>query len=287
MIGKHMVGLYEKALEPGDWDTLFEKTKRAGFDFLEISIDETDERISRLDWGREELEKLRRASLDAGIPVQTMCLSAHRRFPFGSSDPEKRRKAHEILSKAVSFCQMAGIRVIQLAGYDVYYEPSTPESRRLFRNAMNWAAECAATRQVMLAMEIMDTEFINSISKHMAYEAMIQSPWFHVYPDIGNLSAWPENNVEAELRQGIHSIVSVHLKDTIAVTDSFPGKFRFVPFGSGNVDFRRCLAQLEHLGYKGPYLMEMWYVPGTDDVQTARDALSWMQRQFELGRDSV
>ena len=33
---------------------------------------------------------------------------------------------------AVLFAREFGIRVIQLAGYDVYYEPSTPESLRLF-----------------------------------------------------------------------------------------------------------------------------------------------------------
>lgn len=58
-----------------------------------------------------------------------MCLSAHRRFPFGSADPEKRARAHDIMQKALTLSSRLGIRVIQLAGYDVYYEESTPTSR--------------------------------------------------------------------------------------------------------------------------------------------------------------
>ena len=47
----------------------------------------------------------------------------------------------------------------------------------------------------------------------------------HVYPDLGNLSAWPENNPAVELEKGIAEIVAIHLKDTFAVTDTFEGSF--------------------------------------------------------------
>lgn len=209
-----------------------------------------------------------------------MCLSAHRRFPFGSGDEKIRAQAYEVMEKAVDLCLALGVRVIQLAGYDVYYEPSTPESVRLFREGMAWAAKLAAKKQVMLAMEIMDTPFMNSISKHMAYEGMLHSPWYKVYPDMGNISAWPENDVDFEFEQGIASIVAVHLKDTLAVTKEFPGKFKCVPFGTGCVDFPKRFAQLERLGYRGPYMIEMWYAPGTEDVAEVLQAKQWLERQF-------
>lgn len=284
MLGNHLIGIYEKALDPADsWRTRLEKAKRIGFDYVEISIDENDGRIARLDWTEEQIEELRRTCYEVGMPIQSMCLSVHRRFPFGSSDPQKRARAYELMDKAISFCSAMGIRVIQLAGYDVYYEPSTPESRRLFREGMIWSAKCAARKQVMLAMEIMDTPFINSISKNMAYESMLRSPWFRVYPDLGNLSAWPENDPAFEIEQGIGSIVAVHLKDTIPPSPDFPGKFKCVPFGSGCVDFPARFAQLERLGYTGPYMIEMWYDPDTNDTEEASKALNWMRKQFEKG----
>lgn len=281
MLGDHLLGLYEKALDPqDDWRTRLTKTKAMGFDFMEISIDETDARLARLDWTREQQEELRRICYDTGVPLQSMCLSAHRRFPFGSGDEKIRAQAYEVMEKAVDLCLALGVRVIQLAGYDVYYEPSTPESVRLFREGMAWAAKLAAKKQVMLAMEIMDTPFMNSISKHMAYEGMLHSPWYKVYPDMGNISAWPENDVDFEFEQGIASIVAVHLKDTLAVTKEFPGKFKCVPFGTGCVDFPKRFAQLERLGYRGPYMIEMWYAPGTEDVAEVLQAKQWLERQF-------
>lgn len=286
MLGNHLLGIYEKAFDPKDsWALRLEKAKRLGFDFVEISIDEDDARLSRLDWSRDEKESLRRTCADVGLPIQSMCLSGHRRFPFGSSDAAARERARDIMEKAIRFCSDVGIRVIQLAGYDVYYEPSTPDSRRLFREGMLWACKLAAQRQVMLAMEVMDTPFINSISKHMAYESMLNSPWLRVYPDLGNLSAWPENQVDFELERGIGSIVGIHLKDTLAVTENFPGKFKCVPFGQGCVDFPRRFAQLERLGYTGPYMIEMWHQPGTDDMEAVKDALAWIRSQFQKGKE--
>lgn len=282
MLGRHLLGLYEKALNPElDWKSRFAKAKELGFDFVEISIDETDERIARLDWTPTQIEDFRKAACEADVTCQSMCLSAHRRFPFGSKDPEIREKAHTILEKAVDFCNRSGIRVIQLAGYDVYYETSTSESVKYFKEAMYWAASVAAQKQVMLAMEIMDTPFINSISKHIAYEAMIKSPWYKVYPDVGNISAWPENDVDFEFEHGISSIVGVHLKDTLAVKEDFAGKFKCVPFGQGCVDFVKRFAQLEKLGYTGPYMMEMWYdgklFPESEVIRSRK----WIEEQFK------
>ncbi|MCJ7695818.1 MAG: xylulose 5-phosphate 3-epimerase, partial [Anaerolineaceae bacterium] len=59
---------------------------------------------------------------DPGVPIRTMCLSGHRRFPLGSHDPKIRERSLDLMKKAVNFCAQLGIVIIQLAGYDVYYE---------------------------------------------------------------------------------------------------------------------------------------------------------------------
>jgi hypothetical protein len=109
----------------------------------------------------------------------------------------------------------------------------------------------ASRAQVTLAMEIMDYPLMNSISKALGYAHYLNNPWFQLYPDIGNLSAW-DNDVQMELQAGIGHIVAVHVKDTR------PGVFKNVPFGTGVVDFERCFETLKQTGYCGPYLIEMW-----------------------------
>ena len=65
MFGNHAAGIYEKAFDPQTtWQEKLDKAARLGFDYVEISIDETDERLARLDWTREEKKALLDLSLE-------------------------------------------------------------------------------------------------------------------------------------------------------------------------------------------------------------------------------
>lgn len=253
------LGIYEKALPKNiSWLERLKLAKELGFDFVEMSVDETDERLARLEWTPEERKEVVDAIQSTGINILSICLSGHRRFPFGSADENKREKALEIMQKAVDLASDLGVRNVQLAGYDVYYEEKSPLTRELFVENLIKAVNMASEKQIMLSIEIMDDPFINSITKFNRIKEQVKSPWLQVYPDIGNLSAWPENDVNYELEQGIDSIVAVHLKDTQNVTEDFPGKFKEVPWGEGDVDFLGALKTLKRLGYEGSFLLEMW-----------------------------
>lgn len=272
------LGIYEKALPPGeDWLARLQLAGELGFDFVEISIDESDGRLARLDWSAEQRLALVNAVAASGVRVPSLCLSAHRRFPLGSEDDAVRDRGLEIVRKAIRLAQDTGIRVIQLAGYDVYYQRSTEQTRARFRAGLVQAVEMASRAQVMLAMEIMDYPLMNSISKALGYAHYLNNPWFQLYPDIGNLSAW-DNDVQMELMAGRGHIVAVHVKDTR------PGEFKNVPFGEGVVDFTRCFETLLASGYRGPYLLEMWSEKAPDPRQAVREARAWVvARMAEAG----
>ena len=279
----HPLGIYEKALAKDlSWPERLVLAKSCGFDFVEMSVDETDERLSRLDWSPAQRASLVTAMLETGVAIPSMCLSAHRRFPFGSRDAAVRQRAREIMSKAIHLARDLGIRTIQLAGYDVYYEDRDAGTLARFEAGLARAVERAAGAGVMLAVEIMDTEFMSSISRWKVWDDKFRSPWFTVYPDVGNLSAWG-NDVDAELTLGIDRIAAIHLKDTRKVTGDFPGQFRDVPFGDGCVDFRACFATLADLGYRGPFLMEMWTEKADEPVVEIATARRWMIEQMRLG----
>jgi L-ribulose-5-phosphate 3-epimerase len=280
---ENLVGIYEKALPKQlSWAERFEAAGKAGYDFLELSVDETPERMARLDWSLAERLEFFRTSREAGIPVPSMCLSGHRKIPFGSSDPAIRAKAAEFMEKAIRFAGDTGIRVIQLAGYDVYYEAPTRESREHYCDGMERALEIAARHQVMLALEIMDTPFLNSISKYLVLKERLPSPWFTVYPDLGNLTAWG-NDVARELTLGIDHIVGIHVKETRRVGPDFPGAFRDVPFGEGSVDFVHCFRTLHGLGYAGPFLVEMWTEKAAAPLDEIARARGWVSEHLVQG----
>ena len=189
------------------------------------------------------------------------------------------------MKKAIIFADKLGIRVIQLAGYDVYYEEGNEQTKKYFIENLKKAVEWAASMEVTLAIEIMDHPFINSITKYMEFSEIINSPWLKVYPDVGNLTAWPTNNTLSELELGIKQgeIVAIHLKDTLAVTDTFPGKFKEVPFGNGCVDFPKVFAKLKELNYKGPFLIEMWTEKSDDPIEEVKKAKQWILDKMKEG----
>ena len=280
---KHKLGIYEKALPKNiSWQDRLSIAKTCGFDFVEISVDETDERLARLDWTKEERIELVKAIINTGVTIPSMCLSGHRRFPFGSRDEETRQKAYEIMEKAIQLAVDLGIRTIQLAGYDVYYEEQDEGTIQRFQEGLEWAVELAASNQVTIAVEIMDTKFMSSISRWKKWDEIIKSPWFTVYPDLGNLSAW-NDNVAEELKLGIDKISAIHLKDTYKVTETCKGQFRDVPFGDGCVDFVSCFKTLAELNYRGAFLIEMWTEKAEEPIAEIINARRWIEQKMKEG----
>lgn len=251
-IHKNPIGIYEKALPKAfTWEEKFRAAKRAGFDYMELSVDESDERLARLDWSDEEIETLRTVMRFTGISFPTMCLSGHRKYPFGSKDPAVRKRAMEIMEKAIRLSVKLGIRCIQLAAYDVYYEESDEETKAFFLAGMREAVAMASRAGVILALEIMDTKFVGTIVRALHYLREIPSPYFKIYPDMGNLSNF-SNDVTAEFEIGLAETVAIHVKETK------PGVFKEVPFGEGEVKFAEIFAKLKELNYQGMFLVEMW-----------------------------
>jgi L-ribulose-5-phosphate 3-epimerase UlaE len=64
---------------------------QAGYNFIDISIDESDERLTRLDWSASERAALHASIGNAGMGIMTMCLSGYRKYPLGSHSPEFRQ----------------------------------------------------------------------------------------------------------------------------------------------------------------------------------------------------
>ena len=86
---KYSLGLYEKAM-PGtlNWKEKLEAAKEAGYDFVEISIDATEEKIARLDMTKEERFNIVKVMYEAGIPIRTMCVSALTKYSLGNTVSE-------------------------------------------------------------------------------------------------------------------------------------------------------------------------------------------------------
>lgn len=272
----YTLGLYEKSM-PADlsWKEKLEAAKAAGFDFLEVSIDETDEKLKRLVMTEEERRELADLTKAVGIPIGTMCLSGHRKYPMGSHDQKVQKRSMEIMEQAIKLASDLGIRIIQLAGYDVYYEESDDQTKEYFIENLEKAVFMAASLGVVLGFETMETEFMNTVEKAMKYVNEVSSVYLTVYPDIGNITNAAKTygtSVTEDLNTGKGRLCAMHLKETK------PGIFREVPYGEGHVDFETAIKTAWRLGVRR-YVTEFWY---TGNPQWKEDLAAANRKMSEL-----
>lgn len=274
---KFSLGVYEKAMpESLSWEEKLNSARLAGFDRVEISIDETDKKLARLYEGNDFVNHLVDLQRKTGITIRTMCLSGHRRFPLGSHFEEIRDKSMDIMRKAIEFSDKVGIRIIQLAGYDVYYnETSSPDSKKYFTENIIKSVEYASRFGVILAFETMENDFMNTIGKAMEFVRHVDSPYLQVYPDIGNVTNGAEDVVE-DIRTGKGHIVAAHLKETK------PNVFRNMRFGEGHVDFGSAIRELKKQGVY-MYTAEFWFDENRDYLSEMKHAYSFLTPFLQEG----
>lgn len=278
VVNAYSLGLYEKSMPHSLSlpDKLIE-TKKAGFDFMEISIDETDEKLGRLQWTGNERLDLVRAMWETGCKIMTMCLSGHRKFPLGCEDETKNIRSLEIMAEAIDLAVDLGIRVIQIAGYDEYYVPSNTNTRRMFLENLRKSVDMAAKKGVILAFETMETEFMNTVGKAMHYVNTLQSPYLQVYPDLGNITNAAlqyGTSVTADLQSARGHLAAMHLKESV------PGKFREIPYGTGHVKFQEGVQTARECGVN-LFVGEFWYVGNADWQEQLVLANSFLRGKFQ------
>ncbi len=249
---KDSIGLYEKAMPNTlNMEQKLNLVRACGFDGMEISIDETPEKMGRV-FSEKEIAAIAAAVAATGVPIRSICLSGHRKYPLGEPDP----KNLQLMYAAVDFARQLGIRMIQLAGYDTYYNPSTPETRQRFCENLQKSVDYAAQNGVMLGFETMETPFMNTCAKAMTYVEQVHSPYLQIYPDIGNIRNATEHYLQ-DLSAGAGHLIAAHLKETVE------GVYRDMEYGQGRVDFAGNIRALHRLGVHF-FTCEFWYDGKTD-----------------------
>ena len=271
---KYLLGLYEKAM-PNElsWEEKMIVAKNVGYDFIEMSIDETDEKLERLDMTLEDRQNLVNLMYKTGMPIRSMCLSGHRKYPLGSHDENIRKRSLEIMEKAVILANDLGIRIIQLAGYDVYYETSDEDTLKMFEKNLKKATLFAAKYGILMGFETMETAFMDTVKKSMKYVNIVNSPYLNVYPDLGNLTnaaVLYTSDLYEDIKSGEGRIIALHLKETV------PGTYRNRHYGDGHVDFEKGIKLAFKMGVRR-FVTEFWYLGDEkweDEVKLSRKLMA-------------
>lgn len=274
----YTIGLYEKAM-PGEltWKEKLEAAKEAGYDFVEISIDATEEKINRIYMSREDRLSLVQCMYETGVPIRTMNVSALTKYAIGDSNPEICRRGMEILEKSIELADDLGVRIVMIPGYDIYYGESTWDTQNRFVENLKKASLTAASYGVLLEMETMENAFMNTVWKAMYYVNAVDSVYLGIYPDCGNMknAAVAQGNDEVmDLKAGKGHISALHLKETK------PGIFREVPYGEGHVDFKKMITAAWEIGAR-KYVTEFWYLGSEKWREDLKDVNQRMRKLLD------
>jgi len=270
------VGLYEKALPKAlTWKERLKLTREMGFDFLEMSIDDTDGRLTRLDWTAQDKKDLKNLIEVTGVKIQSLSLSAHRRFPLGSEDQETATRALDIFKKSVDLAVELGIRYILIGGAEDYYQEVDQFAKNRFLENLGKGFEWASGSGVMLALENWDIQ-INTLPRVMEYVHYFNSPWFQTYTDLGNL-IFAGVDVVSQLEYVKGHIAALHVKDTL------PGQLRYVSPGEGKVPFVDAFEKLAEMGFQAPVVLELWTEDFPDAVEIVESAGKYIRARMDEG----
>lgn len=254
---KYEIGLYEKAMRNTlTWKEKLQCAKECGYDYLEISIDATEEKINRIYMDTEEKREIMEAIFDTGIPIGSISVSALTKYALGDPDQAVRDRGMEIAEKSIQLSSALGVRTVMIPGYDIYYGESTIETKRYFLENIRKIAEIAEREGILVGFETMENNFMNTTGKAVQYVNMVDSAYLKIYPDAGNITnaaVANRHDVCEDLSLGKGKLIALHLKETK------PDVYREVPFLTGHVEFERIINTAWKLGVRR-YVTELWDV---------------------------
>lgn len=258
---KYTIGLYEKAMPDNlTWIEKLYSAGNAGYDYVELSIDATEDKISRINMPLRERLHLIEDMYQTGVPVRSFCISALTKYAIGDSNPDLCGRGMKILEGSLKLAEDLGARIVMIPGYDIYYGRSNSETQQRFIENLKKASDMAASCGVQIGLETMENAFLNTVWKAMYYVQMIGSNYLGVYPDSGNIkNACIQQGCDEyqDMVSGRAHVFALHLKE------SKPGIYREIPYGEGDVDFGKFIKAAWNIGVR-KYVTEFWYKNGSE-----------------------
>ena len=276
----YTIGVYEKAFpESLSIPEMLRHAADAGYDFFELSIDRTEQRISRV-YDPGFIAELKTAAAEGGVPICSMGLSAIGTYTLGSPDPETAERGMDIFRHAVDFAAQTGIRLVQIPACDMpKFDPRDEETDARFLRNLTDAIEYAASQAVVIGLENMENDYMDSIGKCMRAVRTVDSPYLQLYPDAGNLTnAWKNSRADMlrDMESGKGHYLAFHEKEV--QPDRYGGLF----YGDGHVNFRMLTQKAYALGVRR-FVMEYWYTGNeawVTDLENARNlCIDWIRSE--------
>jgi len=237
-----------------DLKKCFEIAKDAGFEGVEVALDETG--LISLESTKEDAMKVKAMAEEAGIELYSLASMLYWTYNYTSENEENRKKAKEITKKQLQVASWLGCDTIlvvpgavgvdwlpgsEVVDYEVAYNRAY--------DALKELAPVAEEYKVYMAIENVGNKFLLSPLEMRGLIDSIGSEYVGAYFDVGNILScgYPDQ----WLRILGDRIKKIHLKDYKRSTSDM------VDLLAGDVDYITVKETLDKIGYDNWLTAEM------------------------------
>ena len=243
--------------DQSDLKKCFETAKDAGFDGVEVALDQKGP-VS-LESTKEDILAVKKLAEEVGIELYSVASGLYWTYNYTSDNEDNRNKAKEITKKQLQVASWLGCDTIlvvpgavqvvfepdgEVIDYDVAYDRALEALKEL--------APVAEELKVAIGVENVWNKFLLSPLEMRDFIDKVNSPYVGSYFDVGNVlySGYPQQWIKILGSR----IKKVHFKDYRVAVGSLDG---FVDLLAGDVDYVAVKKALDSVGYDNWVTAEM------------------------------
>ncbi len=250
-------GINVWSFQKNNLDEVFSLAKNAGFDGVEVELNETGEITYHST--EAELKAVAEKAKSYGLELYSLVCGQCWTHLLSDEDPEERAKAKAMVKRQLEVASILGCKSILTIPGCVNAEFAAPgkvtDYVTCYENSLESLMELkkyAEEYQVEIGLENVWNKFLLSPVEMRDFIDKIDSPYVGSYLDIGNTMAngYPEHWIRALGSR----IKKVHFKDYRVAAGGLHG---FVDILAGDVNYPAVMKALEEIGYDGWVTAEM------------------------------
>lgn len=235
----------------------FKLAKKAGFDGVEVALNETGE-CSLLSTDKE-IKEIKQKAEDNGISLYSVACGLYWDYSITADCEKERAKAQEILKKEIDVAKTLGCESCLVIPGTVCADFINPNKVVDYQSAYDRSLETftklkgyAEDAKVEIGLENVWNKFLTSPIEMKEFIDKIGSDYVGSYLDIGNVlfNGYPEHWVKILNKR----IKKVHFKDYRKAAGGLHG---FVDLLAGDVNYPEVVKALKEVGYDGWVTAEM------------------------------
>ena len=235
------------------FEDMFRQVKAAGFDGIELNIDNagTSAHSLTLDTTAEELKSIISLSKQFSLPVVSISTSLYG-MHMGSRNLAENEKAGEILKKQLECAKALRASGILVVPGGISEDVSIEEAYKISAKTLESNRSVIEAYEIYVGLENVWNQFFMSPYDMRNFIDRLKCPYITAYYDPGNVAAfsWPEYWISILGNRITH----FHIKDfkrNSGWGSGFNCGGDFVELCTGSVPFKKVIYALREIGFDG------------------------------------